>query len=212
MNLGALILLIALSLSAVSSEAQSLTVGGAIQQNMQRFDGELSPSRLDGNSFGGMLMGGARLGPLVVRGEASRDWGVRDVQSTTLTLNGVATTIHSELTHDTREVAALAGLAGNLGRVEMSVLGGMSSVWVRRSFSTDAGQFVLISPSAVPIAPVTTTLVDRFATWTAEAAVAVYVSPRLGVIGGVRGQPITLSADLSGRNIRPFAGAVWRFK
>ena len=205
-------LLVVLSLSAVSLEAQSLTVGGAIQQNMQRFDEDLSPNRLDGNSFGGMLMGGARLGPLVVRGEASRDWGIRDVQSTTLTLNGRATTIHSELTHDMREVAALAGLAGNLGRVEMSVLGGVSSVWVHRSFSTDAGQFVLIPPSTVPIAPTTTTLVDRFATWTAEVDVAVYVTPRLGVIGGVRGQPILLSEDLSGRNVRPFAGAVWRFK
>ena len=106
-----LALLIALGIPVASADAQTLAVGGAIQRNIQRFDGDASLNRLDGESIGWLIIGGARIGRWVVRGEGSRDATIRNVQRTTLTLSGRPITIESELSHDMREIAALGGYA-----------------------------------------------------------------------------------------------------
>jgi hypothetical protein len=208
----ALVLLVALGLSA-SAYGQSLTVGGAIQHDIQRFEGDASLNRLDGETLGWMIVGSARIHRWVIRGEGSRDATIRSIQSLTLTVNGRPTTINSELSHDLCEIAVLGGYARDLGsRVEVAFLGGISAVTVHRAFTTDAGQLVLIPPSTVPPAAVTTTLVDRFTVWTAEANAVVHATRHVGIIGGVRLQPISLADDLSGRSVRTFAGMVWQFK
>jgi hypothetical protein len=209
----ALALLIALGLSAAAAHAQSLTAGGALYQNIQRFDGDRSLNRLDGVSAGWMIVGGARIGHWVVRGEGSRDGTIRNVQTTSLTVNARPVTIQSELSHNMREVAVLGGYAHNVtGRFEITLLGGLSAVTVHRSFTTDAGLLILVPPSTVPATSVTTTFVDRFTVWTVQADVVGRAAHRLGVIGGIRVQPISLADDLSGRSIRLFGGLVWRLK
>jgi hypothetical protein len=209
----ALAVFIALSIPVASAEAQSLVVGGAIQQNSQRFDGDASLNRLDGASPGWVIVTGARLGHWVLRGEGSRDRTIRDADSTTLTVNARPVTIQSELSHDMREVAALGGYARDFSaRFAVTLIGGVSAVTVHRAFTTNAGQLILIPPSTVPTTSVTTTYVDRFVVWTVEADVVVRATRHLGVIGGIRAQPISLSDDLSGRSIRTFAGLVWRLK
>jgi hypothetical protein len=209
----ALALLIVLVIPGASAEAQSLAVGGAIQQNIQRFNGDASLNRLDGASPGWMILGGARIGHWVLRVEGSRARTIRNADSTTLTVNGRLVTIHSELSHDMREIAAFGGYARDLSdRFEIALLGGMSAVTVHRAFTTDAGQLILIPPSSVPTTAVTTTYVDRFVAWTVEADVVVRATRHLGAIGGIRAQPIDLSDDLSGRSVRPFVGLVWRLQ
>ena len=97
-------------------------------------------------------------------------------------------------------------------RCEAVILGGISAVTVHRTFTTDAGQLILIPPSAIPTTVVTTAFVDRFATWTAEADVVVHATRRIGVVVGVRVQPISLADDISGRSVNTFAGMLWQFK
>jgi hypothetical protein len=209
----AMVLLIALGMSAASVHAQSVVVGAAIHTTIQRFDGDPSLNRLDGESPGWTVGGGVRLGHWVLRGEASRDSTIRNVQSATLIVSGRSLSIDSELAHDTHEVAALGGYAFDFGkRFEVAALGGVSAVTVHRAFTTNAGQLVLIPPSTVPSSPVTTTLVDRFAAWTTEANLMVHATRHLGVTAGVRAQPISLANDLSGRFIRPFAGVAWQIR
>jgi hypothetical protein len=209
----ALVLLLALGLSAVPVYGQSLTVGGAIHRDIQRFEGDTSLNRLDGEALGWMIVGGARIHRWLIRGEGSRDATIRNIQSLTLTVNGRPTTINSELSHDLREIAVLGGYARDVGmRFEVAFLGGVSDVTVHRAFTTDAEQLVLIPPSTVPPAAVTTTFVDRFTVWTAEANAVVHATRRVGIIGGVRVQPISLANDLSGRSLRAFVGMVWQLK
>ncbi len=209
----ALTLLVALGIPVASADAQSMMVGGAIQDNLQRFDGDASLNRLDGNSPGWMILGGARFGHWVVRGEASRDSTIRNTQSITLTVRESPATIHSELSHDMREIAALSGYAIDAGRrCEVTGLGGVSFVTVHRAFTSDAAEQVLIPPSTIPTTTVTTTLTDRFTVWTAEADVSIRLTPNIHAIGGVRFQPISLSDDLSGQSFRTLAGLAWQFK
>ena len=209
----AMAVVIALGMPAASAHAQSVAVGAAIQKTIQRFDGDPSLNRLDGESLGWTIGGSTRRGHWVIRGEGSRDGTIRSVQSTPLTVSGRSLSIDSELSHDMHEAAALGGYAGNFTKwFEIAVLGGISAVTVHRTFTTNAGQLVLIPPSTVPIGPMTTTLVDRFATWTAEVSLVVHATRHLGVTTGVRAQPISLTDDLSGRFFRPFAGAVWQFR
>jgi hypothetical protein len=205
--------LIALCISAVSARAQSVAVGAAIHKTIQRFDGDPSLNRLDGESLGWTIGGSARLGQWVVRCEGSRDGIIRNAQSTTLTVSGRSLSIDSELSHDMHEVAALGGYALDFTkRFEVAVLGGVSAVTVHRAFTTNAGQLVLIPPSTFPTGPVTTTFADRFATWTAEVNVVVHATRHVGVTAGVRTQPISLADDLAGRFFRPFAGVAWQFR
>jgi hypothetical protein len=209
----ALALLIALGIPVASAEAQTLAVGGAIQRNIQRFDGDASLNRLDGESIGWMIIGGGRIGHWVVRGEGSRDATIRTVQSTALTLSGRPITIQSELSHDMRDVAALGGYARDFtSRFAVTFLGGVSAVTIHRAFTTDAGQLVLIPPSTIPTTGVTTTYTDRFRVWTAEANIAVRGTGHIEVIGGIRVQPISLTDDLNGRSVRTFGGILWRLK
>jgi hypothetical protein len=206
-------MLIVLGISGGSAEAQSFVVGAAIHQTVQRFDGDPSLNRLDGASLGWTIAGGARVGSWVIRGEGSRDGTIRNDQSTTLTLTGRPVTIQSQLSHDLHEVAVLGGYAHDFtDRFEISALGGLSAVTVHRSFTTNAGQTVLIPPSSVPTGAVTTTLVDRFTVWTLDADVVVHANRHVGVMAGLRAQPISLADDLSGRFVRPYAGVIWRFK
>ena len=206
-----LVLLAALAVPAAPVHGQSLTVGGAIQYDVQRFDGDSSLNRLDGESLGWMLVGGARIDRWLIRGEGSRGATIHNTQTLMLTVNQRPTTIASELSHDSREIAVLGGYAHSVGaRCKAEILGGISAVTVHRTFTTDAGQLILIPPSAIPT--VTTTFVDRFAAWTAEADVVVHATRRIGVVGGVRVQPISLADDVSGRSVRTFAGMLWQFK
>src|SRR5262245_11139939 len=121
-----LVLLLALGLSA-SARGQSLTVGGAIQRDTQRFAGDASLNRLDGESLGWMIVGGARIDRWVIRGEGSRDVKIRNRQSLTLMVNKRPTTIDSELSHDMREIAVLGGYVRDVGnRFEVAFVGGIS--------------------------------------------------------------------------------------
>ena len=58
----------------------------------------------------------------------------------------------------------------------------------------------------------TTTSVDRFTVWTAEADIAVRATGHVEVIGGIRVQPISLNDDLHGRSVQTFGGILWRLK
>lgn len=208
-----LLLLAALAVPAAPVHGQSVTIGGAIQYDVQRFAGDASLNRLDGESLGWMLVGGARIDHWLIRGEGSRGETIRNSQALMLTVNERPTTIDSELSHDTREIAVLGGYAHDVGgRFEAAILGGISAVTVHRTFTTDAGQLILIPPSTVPTAVVTTTFVDRFKVWTAEADVLVHATRHFGVVGGVRVHPMSLADDLSGRSVRTFAGMVWQLK
>lgn len=208
-----LVLLAALSVPAAPVHGQSLTIGGAIQYDVQRFDGDASLNRLDGASLGWMLVGGARIDHWLIRGEGSRGETIRNTQTLMLTVNERPATIDSELSHDMREIAVFGGYAHDVGgRFEAAILGGISAVTVHRTFTTDAGQLILIPPSPVPASALTTTFVDRFKVWTAEADVVVHATPHIGVLGAVRVQPISLADDLSGRSVRTFAGIVWQSK
>jgi hypothetical protein len=209
----ALALLVALGTSVAPARAQSVMVGGAVHDDVQRFEGDATLNRLDGDSLGWMIFGGARFGHLVARGETSRDSTIRNLQSITLTVRGNPATVHSELSHDMRQSAALGGYALNVGRrFEVTGLGGVSFVTVRRTFTSDAAEQVLIPPSTIPTTSVTTGIVDRFTSWTAGVDLSIRLSPHLQAIGGVRLQPISLSDDLSGRSFRTLAGMVWQFK
>jgi hypothetical protein len=191
--------------------AQSVTLGGEVAANMQWFSGDPSLNRLNGTTAGWTVLGGVRLGRLVVRAEGSREGTIRDVQTTSVFVNGRSVSIRSELAHDMDAISALGGYARNLtARVELTLVGGVSFITVHRSFVTDAGELLLISPSTIPPTPTTTTLVDRFAAWSIGADVFVRATRHIGMIAGVRTEPLTLRSDLSGQSLRVLAGAAWR--
>jgi hypothetical protein len=210
---GVLSVALVVAMQIAPAVAQSVTVGAGIHQNIQRFAGDPSLNRLDGQSRGWNVLGGTRLGHWVIRAEASRDATVRNADTTSLLVGTQPVTVHSELSHDMRDVAVLGGYATDLvRRVEVTILGGASTVGVHRAFTTDAGQQVLVPPSTVPPAAVTTTFDDRFTTWTVEGNGLIRVSARLGVIGGVRVHRISLREDITGVSVRPFIGGVWRLR
>ncbi len=205
----ALVLLIRIAPAA----AQTVTVGAGVHQNVQRFDGDPSLDRLDGQSRGWSVLGGTRIGRWVIRAEVSRDATIRNAEATSLLVGTRPVTVHSELSHDMRDLAVLGGYGTDLSRrVEVTFLAGASTVSVHRTFTTDAGQQVLVPPSTVPPAAVTTTFDDRFTTWTVESDGLVRVSSRLGVIGGVRVHRIRLTQDITGLSVRPFVAGVWRLR
>jgi hypothetical protein len=182
-----------------------------VEAGTQHFDGDPSLNRLDGTAKGWTILGGARIGPWVVRGEGSRQGLIHDVQAATVIVDGRPLTIHSELTHRMEAVAALGGYAYKASpHLEIAALAGVAVVTVHRSFASDAGQLILVSPSTIPAAPAIVTLVDRFAAWSAGADVSLRASRHIGLVGGIRTEPLKLRSDLSGRSLRVLAGLAWR--
>jgi hypothetical protein len=193
--------------------AQSLMVGGGGEASVQRFAGDSTLNRLNGTAAGWAVFGGARLGSLLVRAEGSHEGTIRDLQMTSVIVNGRPVTIRSELSHHTDEVAVLGGYARDLThRVQVSIVGGVSLMTVHRTFTTNAGELILVSPSTIPPAESTTMLVDRFVRWNVGADSVIRVAHQVGVMAGVRAGPLTLKTDLSGRSVRVVAGVVWQLR
>ncbi|PYR39159.1 MAG: hypothetical protein DMF90_00815 [Acidobacteria bacterium] len=108
-------------------------------------------------------------------------------------------------------MAVLAGythLASS--RVQLAYLAGVSFTTVHRTFTTDAAQILLVSPSVPPSSPSISTMVDRFTVLNAGADVYVRAAPHLYVTAGIRAQPLKLQSDLSGYSVRALVGVSWR--
>jgi hypothetical protein len=191
--------------------AQSTMVGGGVDTSLQWFTGDSSLNRLNGSTAGWTVLGGARLGRFIIRAEGTREGTIRDLQITNVFVNGRSVSVRSELAHDMDAVSAFGGYARNLtARVELTLMGGVSFITVHRTFTTDAGEVILIAPSNIPSTATTTTLIDRFAAWSVGADVFVGATRHVGLIAGVRTEPLKLRLDLSGQSLRVLAGAAWR--
>jgi hypothetical protein len=130
---------------------------------------------------------------------------------TNLDVDGEPVTVHSSLSHDVRSVAVLAGYTHMASsRVQLAYLAGVSFTTVHRTFTTDAAQILLVSPSVPPSSPSISTMVDRFAVLNAGADVYVRAAPHLYVTAGIRAQPLKLQSDLSGYSVRALGGVSWR--
>lgn len=188
--------------------AQTVIVGGAVEAGIQRFSGDPAMNRLNGSAAGWTLVGDLRFGRVAARVEGWRDRAIEDTETTTLVANGRPVTIHSSLAHDAHAVAALVGYVHNVSsRVQVAGIGGISSITVTRTFTTDAGQLILVRPSTVPANP--TIIVDRFAAWSVGADVVVRTSSRIRLLAGFRSEPLRMKSDISGVCVRLLGGAAW---
>ena len=130
---GTMVLIVA---GAVRAEAQTVTVGGALEMGIERFNGDpAGMNRLDGSAAGWTVIGDVRFGRISARVEGWRDGTVEDTATTNLVANGKSVTIHSSLAHDAHGIAALAGYVSNLSsRVQIAGVGGISSITDTRTF------------------------------------------------------------------------------
>ena len=204
---------LALVAIALPVHAQAIAFEGGVQRSLQRFDGDPSLNRLDGDSSGWLVSGRVRAGHWLVRGEFFRDSTIRDVDATTLFVGTRTVTVHSELAHDLSAATALGGYAVDVTRrLELAALGGPSWITIQRTFTTDAAQQILVSPSSVPTTALATTLNDRFLTWAIEGVGVVRLKARVGLTGGLRLERLRLNEDIRGWDVAPFLGAAWRVK
>jgi hypothetical protein len=198
-------------LAAAPASAQAVWIGGAIQQNVQRFAEDVVPNRLDGSAIGWRV--GADM--LVWRHFAlAAEWSdrgaIEDARTMTLDVNGLTVPITSTFTHRTRSLAALAGYGHELtGRVRVAYLLGVAATDVRRTFTSDAATTVLVSPStpAASSAPVE----DRFPALTGGVDVRVRTTRALHFAAGLRALSLRLEPDLRGWSVETFIGAGWAF-
>ena len=203
-------LLILVAAEVAPGYAQTIIAGGAIEVGVERFHADPAPNRLDGSAIGWALVGGVRFGPVVGRVEAWRDAVIEHVDATSLVVNGRTVTVQSALAHDAHAVGALGGYVHDVSsRVQVAGVGGLSYVTFSRTFTTNAGQLILVGPPTVPVGPTTTRRVDRFAAWTIGADVTFRTSDRMRLLAGARSEPLRMTLDISGRSVRLLAGAVW---
>jgi hypothetical protein len=198
---------------AAPARAQTIVAGGAAELGVERFNGEAALNRLDGMAAGWTLLGGVQFGRVAARVEAWRDAAIEDTDTTSLVTNGRTVTIHSSLAHDAHAVAALGGYVQDVSsRVQVAGFGGVSYITIARTFTSDAGQVLLVSPSPIPAGPTATHTVDRFVTWTVGADVGFRATDRLRLFAGLRSEPLRLEIDISGISVRLLAGAVWMIR
>ncbi len=194
-------------------QAQTVALGGAVDVGVQRFDGDPAPNRLNGSAIGWALLGDVRLRRVVARVEGWRDTAIEDAETTTLMVSGRPVTIQSVLAHDAHAVAALGGYVHDLSaRVQVAGVAGISYMTLTRTFTTDAGQLILVPPSTIPIGPATARIVDRYAAWSLGADIGFRTSDRIRLTAGVRSEPLRMKGDISGLSVRLLAGAVWTMR
>jgi hypothetical protein len=207
---GAIVLIVA---GAAGAGAQTLMAGGALEMGIERFNGDPAMNRLDGSAAGWAVMGDVRFGRISARVEGWSDGAIEDAATINLVANGRAVTIHSSLAHDAHAFAALVGYVGDVSsHVQVAGVGGISSITVTRTFTTDAGQLILVSPSTVPTGPTTVRTVDRFMAWSAGADVIFRTSNRIRIMAGLRSEPLRLTSDISGVSVRLLGGVVWMIR
>lgn len=195
--------------TAAPSTAQTILAGVGVDHDIQRFPGNADENRLDGHAAGWMWLGGVTLfSHVTIRVEDSRGGRIVNSQAFTVDIDGRVPTIQSSLTHVTRSTAALAGFTHAFARIHLTYLAGVSSTRVRRTFSTNAPAFVLVGPSASN-SSVSITKDDR-STFIVGVEVMAQLVPHVGVIAGIRRQPLDLEPDLSGNSIRPLLGVIWQ--
>jgi hypothetical protein len=196
-----------------AASAQDVWIGGGVQYDVHRFaaaDEDLAdvPLRLDGESVGWTALAAFRAwNHLAISLEWAAARPIEDVRTLSLDVNGRPVTVTSTLAHTTRVFQALSGYTHGAGaHVRLSYLGGVAWTRVRREFTSNAADLVLVTPSNVRD-PSTAIVVDDFLTWAGGADVRILVTPRLHVIGGLRAQPLRLTPDLSGWSVRTIVGA-----
>ena len=209
----------ALALAVRPASGQVVLAGGGLQRDVQRFSGDPDLNRLDGATRGWTVFGGVTLGShIVARAESSRGGDIDDEQMFTVDVDGRSTTIRSGLTHRTRSIAALGGYSQPISsRVRLVFLGGASFTHVERGFTTNAPGLILVpvpnqtvvTQAASPVN--STTLEDDFTAFIAGVDAIVLVLRHIGIVAGIRAQPLDLEVDLSGWSVRPFLGAAWSF-
>lgn len=206
-----LLLVAGVMLAAAPSSAQVLWIGGAVQQDVQRFDQDVVPNRLDGSAIGWRV--GANMlvrSHFALAAEWSDRGTIEDSRTMTLDVNGVTVPITSTFTHHTRSLAALAGYGHVLTtRVRVAYLLGVAVTDVRRAFTSDAATTVLVSPST-PTAS-SPAVEDRFPALTGGLDVRVRMTRGLHLAAGIRGQSLRLEPDLRGWSVETFIGAGWAF-
>jgi hypothetical protein len=201
------------ALGTASADAQTLVAGGAVGVGIERFGGDPELNRLDGTALGWTLFSGVGLGPLVVRVEGWRDGAIDDIETTSLVANGRPVTIQSSLAHHAHAVEVLAGHARDVSsNLQIALVGGISYITISRSFTTNAGELLLVRPSTVPATATTTRMTDRFAAWSVGGDISFRAADRVRVLAGVRTGPLRLKDDLAGFRVRLLAGAVWTLR
>jgi hypothetical protein len=179
-------------------------------RDVQRFEQDAVPNRLDGTATGWTVLGGVRLlQHLVVAAEWCDAGEIEDVRTTTVMVAARTVDITSTFRHRTRTVAALAGFGHRLGRANLAYLAGVASTTVRRGFATNAASLVLVAPSVPASAP--PPLDDRIARGVVGVDALIRVTPALSVVAGARFQRIALDPDVSGWSARTVIGVGWVF-
>jgi hypothetical protein len=205
------VVLVATLLTPAAAGAQQVWVNAAVQREVQDFEDDVIPSRLDGSATGWTIgLSALALRHAVVAIEWSDGGTIADARTTTLEANGRTVMITSSLTHRTRALSVLGGFShGVSGRVRVAYLGGIAFTRVRREFTSTAAGVLLVPPSdrtasAPPID-------DRFATLAGGAEATVRISGHVHALIGARLQRIELTPDLTGWGLRTLFGGGWTF-
>jgi hypothetical protein len=208
---GRLVLSLLLLLTPLPVNAQTMWLGAGIGRDLQRFDEDATPNRLDGASTGWMVLGGLLLPKhLAITAEWTDAGEIEDVRTTTVEIGGRPVAIESSFRHRTRAFCALAGYGHSFARVRLAYLAGVAFTHVQREFETAAPALVLVSPSTAAT-PGRAAVRDRFAAAAGGIQAVVGLTPHLTILTGARFQRMRLDPDLSGWSFRSFVGAGWVF-
>ena len=203
---------VVLLLSATSVRAQSIWVGAAFQQDVQRFSEDGVPDRLDGSAPGWNVSTGVRAWRhLALQVEWSQGASIEDTLSFDVAVGSRNVAISSTFAHRTRALTALAGFTHRAtSRVQLAYLAGAAFTQVRRGFRTNAPDVLLVFPSNTAATGEFTTT-GEFVAFVAGVDAIVQLRGRVHMLAGLRAQPLTVESDVSGWSVRPVVGIRWAF-
>jgi len=185
------------------ASGQAGFVQGGYGTDLRRFSANEDQRVFDGAAGSVLLGGGAFVTSRWTVG-VELDLGQESTESRSVTVpvSGLPTTVTTAFSLDRRTLSALAGFHTTpAGAVVIGVYGGLSFSSVRRTIASDA------PPVVVTTAPEPSVFVDRTTGPIAGVDVAVRIAPHLSVVGGLRAQGLTLTGELTGFSVRPFAAA-----
>jgi hypothetical protein len=198
----------------VTAPASAQTVAGAaLERDVHRFSGDPDLNRLNGGAAGWLITAGVQPARhLVLHVEMSSSGTIADAGSVTVDLDGRSVTVTSTVSHRLRAVLALAGYSQQVTtRVRVAYLAGVAFSRAERTFTTNAADAILVSPSTPDPAGGRVRMTDDFVGVAAGANLLARTRGPLALVAGIRVQSLRLESDLSGFGIRPFGGVAWVF-
>jgi hypothetical protein len=187
--------------------AQAAYVQAGIMTDVRRFSGQSNDRVFDGTVATMMIGGGGFLTSMISAG-IELDIGAESevAQNVTVTIAARPETVTTTYASRRRAVSALFGVHSTVRHaVRVGAYAGLAFTAFRQRIAANAPAIVLTAP------PPATEFTHLAAAPIVGVDVAIAISRRFAVIGGVRAQALEFGSDLRGFSVRPGGGVRWSF-